>query len=332
MLGCPDGRHILCKNSSSVMKTQFGWTIGMVEQERTNTCDGVRYFLRNPLMFAIQCLLIFELTPSVQAQTPEDPNPNSFDYSITNSTITITRYTGTGGDVTIPSMIDDLPVTSIGPRAFQFKRSVTSVAIPESVTSMGEEAFVGCTGLTNMTIPDSATSIGERAFDHCTGLTSVTIGNSVTSMGGSAFAWCSGLNTVAIPDSVTNIGDGAFSYCTGLATVTIPDSVTSIGDGAFHLCRSLTNVTLPNSVTSIGYETFSRCTGLRSVTIGDSVTSLGWMRSLGARILLESTFEVIGPALRGLRSPIPPQPSTTSPAPPVGMPPSPTGQLQCGFG
>ena len=35
-----------------------------------------------------------------------------------NATITITNYTGPGGAVTIPSTINNLPVTSIGHEAF----------------------------------------------------------------------------------------------------------------------------------------------------------------------------------------------------------------------
>ena len=39
-------------------------------------------------------------------------------YETNNRTITITGYTGPGGDVAIPSEISGLPVTSIGSLAF----------------------------------------------------------------------------------------------------------------------------------------------------------------------------------------------------------------------
>jgi hypothetical protein len=160
----------------------------MVEHGRTSICDGVSYFLRTQLVFVVQCLLIFELIPSVQAQTPEDPNPNSLDYSITNGTINITRYTGSGGDVTIPGMIDGLPVTSIGPMAFQFKRSVTSVAIPESVTSIGYETFSRCIGLRSVTIGDSVTSLGVDAFFECANLAGVYFRGNRPGLAGPAFS------------------------------------------------------------------------------------------------------------------------------------------------
>jgi len=51
---------------------------------------------------------------------------------ITNSdnTITITGYTGGGGDVTIWDMINGLTVTGIANGAFQHNSSLTSITIP----------------------------------------------------------------------------------------------------------------------------------------------------------------------------------------------------------
>ena len=165
-------------------------------------------------------------------------------------------------------------VTSIGGRAFEYCRGLTSVTIPNSVTSIGDWAFYECSGLTSVTIPNSVTSIGQSAFKDCYGLTSVTIPNSVTSIGNGAFYGCTGLTSVTIPNSVTSIGSEAFSYC-DLTSVTIPNSVTSIGDWAFYGCSGLTSVTIPNSVTSIGRSAFFGCSGLTSVTIPNSVTSIG---------------------------------------------------------
>ena len=50
-------------------------------------------------------LLLLALPAVVQAQ---------YTYTTNNGAITITGYTGPGGAVTIPSMTNGLPVTSIG--------------------------------------------------------------------------------------------------------------------------------------------------------------------------------------------------------------------------
>ena len=46
--------------------------------------------------------------------------------------------------------------------------------IPNSVTSIGDRAFDGCKSLTSIEIPNSVTSIGELAFYNCESLTKIT--------------------------------------------------------------------------------------------------------------------------------------------------------------
>jgi hypothetical protein len=239
-----------------------------------------------------------------------NPLVQGYTYTTTNGAVTITGYTGPGGPVTIPSLVNGLPVTSIGGRAFESCSGLTSVTIPNSVTSIGDWAFQNCLALTSVTIGNSVDSIGDWAFLGCTSLTAITVDalnssyssaagvlfnksqttlvqcpggeagsytipNSVTSIGDQAFYYCASLTSVTIPNSVTSIGDDAFSFCSSLTSVTIPDSVTSIGDDAFSFCSSLTSVTIPDSVTSIGDGAFSFCSSLTSVTIPNSVTSIG---------------------------------------------------------
>jgi hypothetical protein len=199
-----------------------------------------------------------------------------FELEVSGNTVTVTRYTGSAVVVEIPAQINDMPVTSIGSYAFNKRRGLTAVTIPDSVAIIGTYAFSGCSGLTSVTIPNSVTSIGGRAFFGCTGLTSVTIPNSVTAIGNNAFSDCTGLTSVAIPNSVTSIGGWAFSGCSGLTSVTIPNSVTAIGQGAFRSCSSLTSATIPSSVTSIKAYAFFGCSSLTSVTIPGSVTSIGY--------------------------------------------------------
>ena len=128
-------------------------------------------------------------------------------------------------------------VTTIGERAFDNCRYLTSIVIPNSVTTIGNCAFQSCTSLTNITIPNSVTTIGGWAFFSCYGLTSVTIGNSVTTIGKSAFYNCKNLTSITIPNSVTTIGDYAFSSCESLTSVTslIPaDKLFSIDSSVFN--------------------------------------------------------------------------------------------------
>jgi hypothetical protein len=89
-------------------------------------------------------------------------------------------------DVTIPSSIDGLPVTSIGDGAFSNCYNITNVTIPFGVTNIGAFAFLGCNRLTDVTIPSSVTTIQSYAFFGAS-LTNVTIPSSCTGIGYSAF-------------------------------------------------------------------------------------------------------------------------------------------------
>ena len=175
-----------------------------------------------------------------------------YTFTTTNGTITITGYIGSGGAVTIPSIINGLPVTSIGDEAFLNCTSLTSVTIPNSVTNIGDYAFYWCTSLASVTIGNGVTDIGYSAFVDCLSLTSVTIPNSVASIGDFAFFQCTGLTGITINNGVTNIGNYVFYDCTNLTSVMIPASVTGIGNGAFENCGSLSGVYFEGNAPCIG--------------------------------------------------------------------------------
>lgn len=244
---------------------------------------AIPYFL--PLLFST-------LPVVVQAQ---------FSYTTNNGTITITGYTGSGGDVTIPDTIGNLPVTSIGSSAFKKNPTLTTVSIPSTITNIGDNAFSFCTNLTHATFGYGVITIGSAAFFSCTALMDVTIPNSVTSIGSIAFGG-SKLTTITVPSSVTNMANAAFSDCSQLASITVdpqnahysssdgilfdksqslilqvpggrvgscavPGTVRSIASSAFQYCRKLTSVAIPASVTNIGVQSFGACSSLISISV-----------------------------------------------------------------
>ena len=142
-------------------------------------------------------------------------------WTTTDGEVTITGCdVAATGDLSIQDNIEGNPVTSIGDRAFNGCRSLTTVIIPDGVTSIGNTAFTFCTSLYFIYIPESVTSIGIAAFSHCSSLLGAFIPHGVTSIEFGAFSACSSLPSVTIPDSVTSIGGSAFGYCTGLTSIT----------------------------------------------------------------------------------------------------------------
>ena len=206
-----------------------------------------------------------------------------FAYIVNNDgTITITVYTGSGGNVVIPAMINGLPVTAIGDDGvFAHDSSLTSVTIPDSVTNIGNEAFFACSNLTNVTMGNGVTRIGSLAFADCSSLANVTIPHNVTDIEESAFIDCSNLTSVTIPDNIINIAAYTFEYCSGLTNVTIGRGVASIGSDAFASCSSLTNVIIPDNVTSIQDGAFAGCSNLTSVYFEGNAPYFGSSLSYG---------------------------------------------------
>jgi hypothetical protein len=232
-----------------------------------------------------------------------------FTYETSNNTITITGYTGPGGDVTIPNEIDGLPVTTIGYQAFYACTSLTSVTIPDCVTTIGDGAFYFCISLDGIIIPARVTSIGNYAFCYCGTLTSINIPPSVTSIGSLAFTFCTNLTafTVDALNPAYSSADGVLFdhnkttllYCpeTKTGSYTIPNNITSIEYASFFYCTGLTHVTIPNGVTNIGPAAFESCTGLLSLTIPNSVASIGDSAFDGCSLLASAYFKGNAPTM-----------------------------------
>ena len=74
-----------------------------------------------------------------------------FQYSVNDdNTVTVTKYTGNGGDVIIPDTIDGKSVTSIGSWAFAYCDNLSSVKLSNAIISIGDGAFCRCTCLTSI--------------------------------------------------------------------------------------------------------------------------------------------------------------------------------------
>ena len=186
---------------------------------------------------------------------------------LADGTAEITSYTGSDTEITIPSEIDGVKVTSIGKRAVA-RKAVTSVVIPNTVTNIGAYAFNYCTALESITIPDSVETIGENAFSYCKKLTSVTVPSKVTRIEDLTFNNCQTLTKIDLPDNLTYIGKNAFGYCKALSSIDIPDSVTYIGPYAFSYDSSLSSLDIPDNVTYIGENAFLSNTWYESMSDG----------------------------------------------------------------
>jgi len=224
-----------------------------------------------------------------------------FDYYASGNAITITNYTGPDGEVSIPSLLNGLPVTGIGTHAFQSIVGITSVVIPASVIDIGNGAFNFCTGLTSVTIAEGVETIGDSAFANCGELTEVVIPASVTSIGDTPFSNCSSLQSISVdPENAQYSSNGGvlfdkeqtllIQFPCGLAgNYVVPQGVTTIGRLAFDNC-SVTDVSIAESVSEIGIAAFYACDSLVSVSIGAGVTTISIYAFYGCISLTSVSF------------------------------------------
>jgi hypothetical protein len=186
---------------------------------------------------------------------------------LSNGGVTITGYTGFGGDIVVPASIDGLPVTEIGYLAF-YNHAVTAARLPSTIVKIADFAFYRCP-LTYANVPASVRSIGKEAFARCSPLTSIDVevdNPSYSAYGGMLFTKDMGTllqcpagkpDAVDLPDTVTEIAPFAFEGCSKITTVHLPATIARIGEGAFSACYELLTITVDS-----GNEHYSSIDGV----------------------------------------------------------------------
>ena len=196
--------------------------------------------------------------------------PEGLLYTVNGDTVTVTDYTGSLTELTVPATINGKTVTAIDDYAFDGCVRLTRITLPDSVTYIGNGAFMSCRALENVNIPSGVTTINSNTFSGCKSLKSVTLPAGVTAIGKYAFDGCTALESLTIPNGVTSIGMNAFESCTALTGITIPASVTDIGKHAFVFCSRLGEVHFLGNAPIFGPNYFSGVTATAYYPCGDA--------------------------------------------------------------
>ena len=171
------------------------------------------------------------------------------------------EYKGNGGDVTIPRIVNDKMVVSIGSHCFLNNTTVKNVTTSSPLWTVDDYAFLNCTSIESFECNFALKEIGVGAFSGTSALKSINLEDSVvTEISPHAFM-SSGIVSVKLPETCTTIKHDAFSQCPNLKDVEISNSVTSIDSKAFASCPNLKTVIIPDSVTEIDDTAFDGCSG-----------------------------------------------------------------------
>ena len=253
-----------------------------------------------------------EKIATLDEDTFEAKTSDGFEYSVENGEATITGYTGSAKNITIPSQVLTVnnnrfviyPVTKIGEKAFRDNETIEFVTIPDSVNSIGKYAFDECVSLEKINIPSGVTVIEDNTFYGCWSLSEIELPEGLTRIGEVAF-YEAGFSKINIPESVKRIELSAFDGCP-LNEISIPAGVNYIGTRAFGysnikkltvdknnkvyhaagnclietktktLIEGFNTSTIPDdgSVVIIGASAFNGCSKLTKIIIPSSVKKI----------------------------------------------------------
>jgi hypothetical protein len=210
---------------------------------------------KSALLLAVILIFVTILLPdqiiTAHAQTKDD-----FEYTINSDgvSVTITDYTGSDENITIPAVLDGFNVTTISD--FQFNNIIKNVVIEEGIKKIAETTMVACDNLESITIPSSITSLGIAPFSYCPKLSSIQVS--------ADNAYFCSVDGVLFNKAKTQL----YRYPSAKpGNYTIPDSVTTLSPYAFEGCKSFTSIYIPPSLQTLNSNTFEDCDNLLEINV-----------------------------------------------------------------
>ena len=189
--------------------------------------------MKKSIILIIVMLLCVVFSVSAQEAEPEILTSGDWQYQTNETGWTITEYTGTAKDITIPGEFDGKPVTMLAESLFMNYMSLENVVIPNSVTTLGKFVFQGCGNLKEATLSLSLKSVPESTFEYCASLENIAFPASMTSIGKAAFKDCTSLSAISLPGKLSTVGESAFENCSSLRTINAARSLATVNANAF---------------------------------------------------------------------------------------------------
>ncbi|UTC63463.1 leucine-rich repeat domain-containing protein [Treponema sp. OMZ 787] len=207
---------------------------------------------------------------SLFAQKASPASDFKYDLNEAGDGIVIQAYLGKGGDVVIPSKIEDMPVVGLKLQMihnFNFA-PITSLIFPDSVTFIefaeGESESIANKKLKKLVLPKNLKIIGDSLFAGAVNLTELVLPENLEEIGYTSFIEIgsdtkTGIKSIVFPKKLKKIGFRAFYMCNNIQSITIPESVEYIGEAAFGWCKNLVSVTMPKKQIEYDGDAFNNC-------------------------------------------------------------------------
>ena len=162
-------------------------------------------------------------------------------------------------------------------RCFSYKKTLTSVLLPDVLKRIDEEAFYNSGLKGSLNIPEGVIEIGDGAFadNDFTGV--LTLPSTLKKIGASAFSECGFKCPLNLPDGIEEIGGYCFLDCQYLyGNLILPSHLKKIGSSTFRGCAGLKgDLVIPKSLTVIPSHAFYECRFEGRLQLHDGITDIG---------------------------------------------------------
>lgn len=213
-------------------------------------------------------------------------------------------------DVTIPTEIDGIKITSVYKEAFKYCSGLKTVSFGENIKKFEEGTFSYCNGITKFTITGEKTIIPSNLLNsaknvvvYCKQNSTMekyckendkkyiclggeykyeVTGGSITidTVRGCVLGYSGYPTSIVIPEEINGvpikeIEKNAFYNCGSLLSVVIPDTVTKIGDYAFYNARGISDIKLSENIESVGKYCFYNCINMNLAQLPNNILEIG---------------------------------------------------------
>ena len=167
--------------------------------------------------------------------------------------------------------------------AFNKKKTLQRIILPDQLVYIGDFAFYNCTNLSgSLIIPEGVRYIKDAAFQSCTNLKgTLSLPTTLEYLGtktgvGSVFDECGFTGELKLPNSLKHIGNYTFHNCYNFqGNLVLPENLEFLGIGAFYLCRGLVgDLKIPQKLTFISQHAFSNCGFDGILELHDGITNI----------------------------------------------------------
>lgn len=260
------------------------------------------------VIFILTIAIIFEIVINLNKVLAANYKNYEYEINSDNSSVTITGYTESDTQITIPSSIaigtKEYNVIAISEKAFYGKTKLLKVIIPDTILSIGNDTFTNCSSKLTIYAPNNSEALDYAKANNIKYLityddyaysanNSKTItlkeyigsssdisvpsridGKEVVRIGEKCFYNNENVQNIIIPETVTEIGSNAFENCINLRDISMSNSVISIESSAFAGCNNLNSIIIPENLTTISEKTFYMCTSLSTINIPNKVKKI----------------------------------------------------------